>query len=513
MTNRIVQARQSPTVRRQAIHLKLVRRQKLTMVIDAAPPASPMKPLLPRPFLAVLGLALLSLARATPPPNIILILADDLGYGELGSYGQKLIATPNLDRMAAEGMRFTQFYAGNTVCAPSRSVLMTGQHMGHTRVRGNAGPDRLSAQTLRRGDVTVARVLQQAGYRTGLVGKWGLGLIDEEGEPRRQGFDTYFGFLSQTHAHNSFPNFLWRDGVKVPLPNDLIQIGPLDGVGYALRKLAYAGDLFAAEAKAFVAANTNQPFFLYLSVIVPHANNERARELGDGHEVPDYGPYADKPWPESVKGHAATITRLDAQVGELLAELKRRGLAERTLVIFTSDNGPHDEAGPAYDPKFFEVCGPLTGLKRTLTEGGIRVPLIARWPGHIKAGEVSAHVGYFGDFMATFAELAGTKPPATGDSISLVPTLLARGPQPKHDFLYWEFYEGGVSQAVLLEGRWKGIREVNVMAPIRLFDLTSDIAEQTDIAAKNPAVVARIAALMRTAHVDNEHWKIPGLKP
>lgn len=465
------------------------------------------------PLLAALCLALSSMAGVQPPPpNIILILADDLGYGELGSYGQQLIATPHLDRMAAEGMRFTQFYAGSTVCAPSRSVLMTGQHTGHTRVRGNAGPDRPGAQTLLPGDMTVARVLQSAGYRTGLIGKWGLGLIDEPGEPRRQGFDTYFGFLSQTHAHNHFPDFLWRDGVKVPLPNDLVKVGPVEGVGYATKKLAYAGDLFAQEARAFVAANAERPFFLYLSVIVPHANNERTRALGDGHEVPDFGPYADKPWPDTVKAHAATLTRLDAQIGELLADLRARGLDERTLVLFTSDNGPHNEAGPAYDPKFFDVCGPFTGIKRSLTEGGIRVPLIARWPGRIAPGGVSGHVGYFGDFLATFAELAGAQPPAALDSISLVPTLLGRGGQAKHEHFYWEFHEGGVSQAVLLEGRWKGIREHNIMAPIRLFDLAADPAEQTDLAARHPEIVTRLAALMRTAHVPNEHWKIPGLR-
>ncbi len=456
--------------------------------------------------------ALSSSARAETPPNIILILADDLGYGELGCYGQKLIATPHLDRLAAEGVRFTQFYAGSTVCAPSRSVLMTGQHTGHTRVRGNAGPDRPGAQTLLPEDVTVARVLQQAGYRTGLVGKWGLGLSNEPGEPRKQGFDTYFGFLSQTHAHNHFPDFLWRDGVKVPLPNDLVKVGPVEGVGYALKKLAYAGDLFAQEAKTFVTANAKRPFFLYLSVIVPHANNERARELGDGHEVPDHGIYADKPWPPTFRAHAATITRLDTQVGELLATLKAQGLDQNTLVIFTSDNGPHHEAGPDYDPQFFEVCGPFTGLKRSLTEGGIRVPFIARWPGRIAPGGVSDHVGYFGDILATFADLAGTKTPAAAtDSVSFAPTLLGRGQQARHDHLYWEFHEGGISQAVLLDGRWKGIREKSITAPLRLHDLTTDPAEQTDLAAQHPEIAARIARLMRTAHTPNEHWKIPGL--
>ncbi len=447
-----------------------------------------------------------------PPPNIIFILADDLGYGEIGSYGQKLIATPHLDRLAAEGMRFTQFYAGSTVCAPSRSVLMTGQHTGHTRVRGNAGPDRSAAQTLLPADLTVARVLQQAGYRTGLVGKWGLGLVNDPGEPRKQGFDTYFGFLSQTHAHNHFPDFLWRDGVKVQLPNDLVKVGPVEGVGYATKKLAYAGDLFAQEARKFVADNAARPFFLYLSVIVPHANNERARELGDGHEVPDFGPYADKPWPDTAKAHAATITRLDTQIGELLADLKARGLDERTLVIFTSDNGPHNEAGPAYDPQFFTPSGPFTGLKRSLTDGGIRVPLIARWPGKIAAGKVSDHVGYFGDFFATFAELSGQPTPANLDSLSLAPSLLGRGVQKNHPYLYWEFYENGVSQAVLREGRWKGIREKNVTAPLRLYDLKTDPAEQTDLAAQHPDIVARLADLMRTAHTPNEHWQIPGLR-
>jgi arylsulfatase A-like enzyme len=452
-----------------------------------------------------------SAPAAEPRPNIILILADDLGYGELGCYGQKLIETPVLDRMAAEGMRFTQFYAGSTVCAPSRSVLMTGLHTGHTRVRGNAGPENPAAQTLLAGDVTVARVLQSAGYRTGLVGKWGLGLIDEEGEPRKQGFDSYFGFLSQTHAHNNFPNFLWRDGQRVDLPNDLVHSGAVEGTGYATKKLAYAGDLFAADARRFIAENAKRPFFLYLSVIVPHANNERTRALGDGHEVPDFGPYADKPWPDTYKAHAAMITRLDRQIGELLADLKRRGLDERTIVMFASDNGPHNEAGFGYDPRFFDVCGPLTGFKRTLTEGGIRIPFIVRWPGRVKPRTVATHVGYFGDFMATFAELGGGTAPAPSDSVSFVPTLLGRGAQARHEYLYWEFHEDGVSQAVLLDGHWKGLRLRSTSAPMQLFDLSVDLAEQHDVAEKHPEIVARVTELMRTAHVDNDHWKISGL--
>jgi arylsulfatase A-like enzyme len=443
-----------------------------------------------------------------PQPNIIFILADDLGYGEIGSYGQKLIQTPHLDRMAAEGMRFTQFYAGSTVCAPSRSVLMTGRHLGHTRVRGNAGARNVEAQSLQAGDVTVARVLQQAGYATGLVGKWGLGEQDQPGEPRKQGFDYYFGFLNQTHAHNHYPSFLWRNGVKVTLPNDLVAVGSVPGAGYSTKRLVCGDDALAADARDFVARHRARPFFLFVSLVTPHANNERSRELGEGNEVPDQGPYAGKPWNDSTKNHAAMITRLDRDVGELFAQLKKLGLDERTLVIFSSDNGPHKEGGPNYDPTFFTPSGPLTGLKRSLTDGGIRVPFIARWQGRIKPGAVSAHVGYFGDLMATWAELGGAKAPANLDSLSLVPTLLGRGMQPKHEYLYWEFYEQGVSQAVLLDGRWKAIRLKALTAPIVLYDLANDLAEKTNIAAQQPGIVARAVGLMKTARFDNEHWKL-----
>src|SRR5687767_15019088 len=232
--------------------------------------------------------------RSSAAPNIVFILADDLGYGELGSYGQRRIRTPNLDRMAAEGMRFTQFYAGSTVCAPSRSVLMTGQHLGHTTVRGNAG-GRMEAQSLAATDVTVARVLQQAGYATGLIGKWGLGELEHAGEPRKQGFDYYLGFLNQTHAHNHFPAYLWRNGEKVPLPNEVTAVGNQPGAGYATKRVVYAGDEFAREAQEFVTRNKDKPFFLFYSVVTPHANNERSRVLGEGNETPDQGIYADKP--------------------------------------------------------------------------------------------------------------------------------------------------------------------------------------------------------------------------
>lgn len=447
-------------------------------------------------------------AQPASPPNIIFILADDLGYGELGCYGQKLIATPHLDRMAAEGMKFTQVYAGSTVCAPSRSVLMTGKHLGRTTVRGNAGRINLEAQSLAADDVTVPKVLRQAGYATGLIGKWGLGENHQAGEPRKQGFDYHYGFLNQTHAHNHYPDFLWRNGEKVALPNDRVQVGEVEGAGYATKRIAYAGDLFAEEAAAFVEKHRDRPFFLFYSLVTPHANNERSRALGDGNEVPDLGAYADKPWNTATKAHAAMVSRLDRDVGALFAKLKQLGLDEKTLVMFSSDNGPHREGGPDYDPAFFTPSGPFSGLKRSLTDGGIRVPFLARWPGQIKAGSVSGHVAYFGDLMATWAELARAKTPPDLNSVSLVPTLLGRGSQPKHDYLYWEFYEQGVSQAILLDGRWKAIRLKSPTAPIQLFDLQNDPAEKKNVAAEQAALVAKAESLMRTVRTDNSYWKL-----
>src|SRR5687768_12674422 len=291
-----------------------------------------------------LALNLESPAATATKPNIIFIMADDLGYGELGSYGQRKIKTPNLDRMAREGMRFTRFYAGSTVCAPSRSVLMTGQHTGHTTVRGNAGGTNRTAQTLRSHDVTVAEVLKSAGYRTGLIGKWGLGMPRDEGHPNRQGFDYFFGYLSQLHAHNHFPDHLWRNSEKVPLPNRIVPLGE-DGAGYATNAVRFAGDLFAEEVLDFIDRSTNQPFFLYFCPVVPHANNERKKALGNGMEVPDFGPYKDEPWEDALKGHAAMVTRLDADIARIRQHLRVAGLEKDTLIIFTSDNGPHKEGG------------------------------------------------------------------------------------------------------------------------------------------------------------------------
>ncbi|MFN7138274.1 MAG: arylsulfatase [Limisphaerales bacterium] len=463
------------------------------------------------PFFTILMLSLLlnKLNAAGPSnPNIIYILADDLGYGELGSYGQKLISTPRLDQMAKEGMLFTQFYAGGTVCAPSRSVLMTGQHQGRTRIRGNAGNRPVTATYLREEDFTIAELLRGQGYKTAVIGKWGLGNFGaaEAGLPTRQGFDYFFGYLNHTHAHNHFTDHLWRNEEKVKIPNEVKAIGKAGG-GYATKQTTYVEDLFCDEAIAFVKQNKEKPFFLYWSMVVPHANNERRSALGDGANVPDYGPYENKDWPTPNKGHAAMITRMDEHVGRMLDQLRTLGLAENTLVLFSSDNGPHKESG--HDTQLFKPSGPLRGFKRDLTEGGIRVPHIAWWPGKIKPGSVSAHVGYSGDLMATAAELANAKNPPQTDSISFLPTLLGNSKkQAAHEFLYWEFHERGFSQAVLYQGRWKAIRSQRLNAPLELYDLKNDLGENENIASKHPKIISKIENYLKTARSESADWPI-----
>ncbi len=444
-------------------------------------------------------------ASAKPKPNLIWILADDLGYADLGCYGQKVITTPNLDRMAAEGMRFTHFYSGATVCAPSRSVLMTGLHHGHTRVRGNAGDANPAAQALKADDVTVAKALREAGYKTALIGKWGLGDIGaaESGLPRKQGFDDFYGYMNQHHAHNHFPDFLWRNETKEPLSNVIVPVGE-HGAGYATEAIHYADDLFADECLKFVSDNKAKPFFLYWAMVIPHANNERGKILGDGAHVPDYGPYKDQDWPNQDKGQAAMISRLDSYVGRMMDQLKALGIADNTLVIFSSDNGPHDES--KHDLERFDPNGPYTGIKRSLTDGGIRVPLIAWWPGKVKPG-VSDHPGYFPDWFATAAELAGAKAPSNLDGLSLVPTLTGEGTQKEHEFLYWEFHEGGFKQAALFQGRWKGIRSGGPEAVVQLFDQENDVAEVTNVADKYPEIAAKIGAYLKTARSPSSDWE------
>ena len=450
------------------------------------------------------------------PPNIVFILADDLGYGDIGPNGQKRIETPSLDRMAREGMRFTQFYAGSPVCAPSRSVLMTGQHTGHTRVRGNGGAQ---LQQLRQGDFTVAELLKAHGYQNGLVGKWGLGEVGMEGNPLRQGFDYHFGYLNQTHAHNYYPESLWRNNQKVPLRNEVRLSSRHDasiGAGVATKRVDYSHDLLAADALEFIDRNRDRPFFLYLAMTLPHANNEAEDKDANppeyrGMEVPDFGPYATRDWPATAKGLAAMITRMDRDVGRVLDRLHALGIAENTLVIFSSDNGPHREGGN--DPDFFDSNGPLRGIKRDLYEGGIRVPTLAWWPGKVAPGSVSDHIGYFGDFMATAAELIGVPtPPSATDGISILPTLLGRSAQQKaHPYLYWEFYERGSMQAVRM-GRWKGVRFPMLTGEIELYDLATDIGEERNIAAQHPEIVQRIRRAMEESHRPAPEWQPRGTR-
>lgn len=447
-------------------------------------------------------------AAASRPPNIIWIMADDLGYGEVGCYGQSLLQTPHMDRMAAEGMRFTQFYAGSTVCAPSRSVLMTGLHMGHTRVRGNASPSDYTPQNLQPQDVTVAEVLKQGGYATALVGKWGLGVEGSEALPTKQGFDYFYGYLNQHHAHNSWPEYLIRNDTRVPLRNKVRRDGKdyeRLGAGIAVEKVDFAPDLMIAEALKWIEAHKHRPFFLYFSPILPHANNELQAVTKAGQECNGFGIYADKPWPDQDKCHAAAITDFDNEVGQILSLLQKLGLDGDTVVFCTSDNGPHKEGGQSLD--LFKPSGPLRGIKRALYDGGIRVPFLARWPGRIPAGSVSDYIGYFGDFMATAADLAGLTPPANIDSISIVPTLLGEpGKQRQHEFLYWEFFERGFHQAVRM-GDWKGVRYGTRQA-LELYDLKTDLGEANNVATQHPEVVARIERIMQTAHVDSELWPV-----
>lgn len=447
-----------------------------------------------------------TLKAKTKKPNIIFILADDLGFGDLGCYGQKQILTKNLDKMAAQGIRFTQHYAGSTVCAPSRCCLMTGLHTGHCWIRGNAG------LPLRANELTVAKLLKKAGYTTALIGKWHLGDYGTTGVPNLQGFDYFFGYLNAIHAHNYYPEFLWRNNEKVPLRN--IVVRPKSGYakvhgGASTNCLDYAPDLFNQEALAFIQRNKDNPFFLYLAYTIPHANNEAHILNRHGMEVPDYGIYKHKNWPEPQKGHAAMITRLDNYIGQLLDKLKQLGLDDNTLVLFSSDNGSHKEGGA--DPKFFNSSGGLRGYKRDLYEGGIRVPLIARWPGKIKPGQVSNHISAFWDFLPTAAQLAQIKPPPNIDGISYLPELLGQHQkQKKHQFLYWEFHEQGKKQAVRM-GNWKAVRlnvAKNPNAPLELYNLKTDPAEKHNVADKHPDIVAKIENYLKTARTASPRWPL-----
>lgn len=443
-------------------------------------------------------------ARQEPArPNILIIHADDLGYGDLSAYGQTKFETPRLDRLAREGTRFTQYYSGSTVCAPSRFVLMTGLHTGHSWIRGNGGPPPHDTP-MRDEDVTIAEVLRAAGYRTALVGKWGLGNPATTGRPDRQGFEYSFGVLDQRHAHRQFTDHLYRNGERVPVESG-----------------QYSNDLFTKEAAAFITKEDSRPFFLYLNYTVPHAElrvpeDSLALFRGKFPETPFSNPKADaqptgarpdaptlgyRSQPTPHAAFAAMITRMDRDIGTLVDLLDSRGLDRRTLVLFTSDNGPHKEGGA--DPEFFNSSGGLRGIKRDLYEGGIRVPMIARWTGTVPAGRVSDQVWAHWDMMPTFAELAGARAPSGLDGISMA-TALRGTDQPSHEFLYWEFHERGFQQAVRM-GQWKAVR-LKMGAPLELYDLAADRNEKQNVAAAHADIVAKIEKYLTSARSESELW-------
>jgi arylsulfatase A-like enzyme len=439
-------------------------------------------------------------------PNIVFIMSDDLGYGELGTYGQQSIKTPNLDRLAREGMRFTQHYAGSTVCAPSRCSFITGLHTGHTHVRGNMKTPPIGQLPLPEGTFTLPGMLKDVGYRTGLIGKWGLGGPESTGAARKQGFDYFFGYLDQSHAHNYYPEFLFRNEERIPLEGNVLpEPKREDGAGVAIEKSQYSHDLFIQEALAFIEKNKGGPFFLFLALTIPHANNEARNE---GMEVPSFGEYETEDWPEQEKGKAAMISRMDEGIGQVMRKLRSAGIDHNTLVFFTSDNGPHREGGA--DPSFFSSSGPLRGIKRDLYEGGIRVPLLVRWPGKIRAGSESQHVSAFWDYLPTFAELTSRGEIRNTDGISFLPALLGDpANQSNHEFLYWEFHERGSKQAVRL-GNWKGIRDLQE-GRTELYNLKDDPGESADISGKHPEVVKKIEDIMDAARTPSEFWPMtPG---
>ena len=408
-------------------------------------------------------------------PNIIYILADDLGYGDLGSYGQKHIQTPNLDRMAEQGMRFTQHYSGSTVCAPSRSVLMTGLHTGHTQIRGNKEIMPVGQYPLSYGTVTIPKLLKEAGYRTGGFGKWGLGYPGSEGEPSLQGFDEFFGYLCQRRSHFFYPEFLYHDVCGTPVERVLLEGNRVEdastenfqreGAGPPIAKAFYSQDVIAEKALEFIEKNKNTPFFLYFPSQIPHASlqvpdealemylDENGESIFEEDSSYPFGAYTQTDKPKAV--YAAMVTLLDRYVGMIIEKLEELNLTDDTLIIFTSDNGSYTEGG--YHYSMHNSNGELRGGKRDLYEGGIRVPFIAKWPGKIEAGVVSDHLSYFPDMMPTFTELAGVKAPPGIDGISMVPALMGREGQKNHDHLYWEFHAQGGKQAVR-KGKWKAVR-------------------------------------------------------
>jgi len=478
-------------------------------------------------FGALCGTMVLSSSADQPPlkPNIVLIVADDLGYGDLGCYGQKKINTPRLDQMAKEGLRFTQFYCGSPVCAPSRCVLMTGKHAGHAAVRDNRELKPEGQFALPAPEVTIAEALKTQGYDTAAIGKWGLGPHNTEGSPLKQGFDFFFGYICQRHAHNHYPTWLWKNKDKLDLEEDeeaTKKYGkPANGsIFNAFEKFGttYSGDLFEEEAIKFLRDHKEKPFFLYLPFTVPHlALQVPADSLRDYEDKWDDPPYDGKqgylPHDTPRAAYAAMVSRFDRSVGRILDEIKTLGLDEKTLVIFTSDNGPAPLNAGGSDSPFFESAGPLRGLKGSAYEGGIRIPFIARWPGKVSPEKESSLPLAFYDVLPTLCELAGATPPAEIDGLSFVPTLLGGGEQMQHDFLYWEFagYEG--YQAVRMVD-WKAIRPKlkKGSSEIELYNLADDLSEKKNVAADHPDLVKKAEEVMAAQHVKSTDFPLPTIE-
>ena len=438
--------------------------------------------------------------------NIIFIMADDLGYGDLGCYGQQRIKTPNLDRMAKEGMLFTDHYSGSTVCAPSRCSLMTGLHTGHTYIRGNSKVYPMGQRPIPSDTKTVAKYLKHAGYTTGLIGKWGLGGPGSEGIPRKQGFDYFYGYLCQRHAHNYYPEFLFRNEERVKLEGNRVENPRPDGEGVSVDRAQYSHDLFVEESLRFIEQNKDNPFFLYMALTIPHANNRGGDNgMDKGMEVPDLGIYGDKDWPFAEKGKAAMITRMDKDIGRVLDKLKQQGIDKNTLVIFTSDNGPHREGGS--QPEFFQSAGSLRGIKRDLYEGGIRVPMIVWCPGLVKPSSNANHISALWDFLPTACEIAGVTIPEDIDGISYLPTLCGKTQQ-AHEHLYWEFDRKGVFFRALRIRNEKFV-QVGINSSIEMYDLKNDIRETHNIAGQHPDRIKQIQDLLKTIRTDSEFWKMP----
>jgi arylsulfatase len=463
-------------------------------------------------FLAALAIlssaaAAAGAAETAVRPNIVFLLADDLGYGELGCYGQTKIKTPHIDRIAAEGMRFTDFYCGCSVCAPSRCTLMTGKHLGHATVRDNMprGPGLEGQHAMEPGTVTVAQLLKKAGYATAIVGKWGLGMPADHSSPLDFGFDHHYGYLCQGMAHTYYPPYLWRDDKQEPLPGNPPYSYGQRGVIQPSGK-TYSHDLMAEDALAWVRAHRAGPFFLYLAFTIPHLSlqvpeDSLAEYRGKWPETPvtNSKHYANQDAPRAA--YAAMITRMDRDIGRLMSLLGELGIDGRTLVFFASDNGAvFSLAGT--DPAFFHSNGNLRGYKQDLYEGGIRTPFIARWPGRIQAGAASRLPGAFWDVLPTLCEIAGTAAPAGIDGLSIAPTLLGRPGQKLHEYLYWEYHSEGRSQAVRF-GDWKAIRNNVKKSPgatPELYNLADDPGETTNLAGRRPELAAKAAAYMKAAH-------------